>query len=80
MELLDHLFLCVNSAYLLNMCLFELVVLQGEIFVSFLCLVELASNECYARLIMERGIVCMSLRLQQALFAITDVCTQVFSF
>ena len=79
-ELLSHLVLSINPADLLNLCLLELVVLQGQIFVSFLRLVELASDERYARLVMERGIVCVSLRLQQALLAVADVRAQVCSF
>jgi hypothetical protein len=46
----------------------------------FLSFVELACNELYAGLIMESGIVGMSLRLQQAFFTIMDECTQVFFF
>jgi len=47
---------------------------------SFLGFVELACDVGYARLIVESGIVCVSLSLQQALFAITDEGTHVVSF
>ena len=54
--------------------------LKCEIFMSFLGFVELACDVSYARLIMEGGIVRMSLSLQQALLAITDEGAHIVSF
>ena len=47
---------------------------------SFIGFVELACDVGYAGLIMESGIACMALSLQQALFAITDEGTHVVFF